>query len=75
MNKIYNVILYVIVILMFFCFMLGDKFLLFLVFISYGVGKFFISFLNNLNFKFLKIVYDVLGFFRLVFIFVMIVFF
>ncbi|MCP8600941.1 hypothetical protein NMF09_21260, partial [Acinetobacter baumannii] len=66
MNKIYNVTSYVIAILMFPCLMLGDKPLLFLAPISYGVGKLFISFSNNPNFKFSKIVYDVLGFLRLV---------
>ncbi|MEW7518172.1 type 8 capsular polysaccharide synthesis protein Cap8I [Staphylococcus aureus] len=75
MNKIYNVTSYVIAILMFPCLMLGDKPLLFLAPISYGVGKLFISFSNNPNFKFSKIVYDVLGFLRLVFIPAMIVFF
>ncbi|HHJ5083252.1 TPA: capsular biosynthesis protein, partial [Staphylococcus aureus] len=75
MSKIYNVTSYVIAILMFPCLMLGDKPLLFLAPISYGVGKLFISFSNNPNFKFSKIVYDVLGFLRLVFIPAMIVFF
>ncbi|CAC7567265.1 capsular polysaccharide synthesis enzyme [Staphylococcus aureus] len=52
MNKIYNVTSYVIAILMFPCLMLGDKPLLFLAPISYGVGKLFISFSNNPNITF-----------------------
>lgn len=75
MSKIYNVTSCVIAILMFPCLMLGDKPLLFLTSISYGVGKFFISFLNNPNFKSSKTVYDVLGFLRSVFIPAMIVLF
>jgi hypothetical protein len=47
MNKIYNVTSYVIAILMFPCLMLGDKPLLFLAPISYGVGKLFISFYHS----------------------------
>lgn len=68
MNKFYNVTSYIIAILIFPCLIFGDKPLLFLTPICYGVGKLLLSFSKNANFKFSKIVYDVLGLLRLVII-------
>ncbi|MBE5664464.1 capsular biosynthesis protein [Staphylococcus sp. SS60] len=68
MNKFYNVTSYIIAILIFPCLIFGDKPLLFLAPICYGVGKLLLSFSKNANFKFSKIVYDVLGLLRLVII-------
>lgn len=68
MNKFYNVTSYIIAILIFPCLIFGDKPLLFLTPICYGVGKLLLSFSKNDNFKFSKIVYDVLGLLRLVII-------
>lgn len=68
MNKFYNVTSYIIAILIFPCLIFGDKPLLFLAPICYGVGKLLLCFSKNANFKFSKIVYDVLGLLRLVII-------